>query len=127
MGLSICYCRVPMFTTFSERLCRRSVIRLPPLGYPIASPRQTELPRLYVLRLTLRPKTKNGGLIRELSSNYILPVQFFASHAHSPRVHSGAASPLSIALYNGRGKGRQFHCLRFLRSSRQVDCARNNR
>ena len=50
MGLPIHYCRVSMFTRFPERLCRLSVIRLPPLGYPIAAPRQPEWPRLYVLR-----------------------------------------------------------------------------
>ena len=30
---------------------------------------------------------------------------------------------LHCLLQNGRGKRRQLHCLRFLRSSRQVDCA----
>ena len=39
------------------------------------------------------------------------------------------ASPLSTALYTKEREGneRQLNCLRFLRSSRQVDCARKNR
>ena len=38
-------------------------------------------------------------------SAYILPVHFFASHAHSHRVYSAAVSPLSSALYTKK-KGK---------------------
>ena len=34
---------------------------------------------------------------------------------------------LHCLLKSGRGNKRQLHCLRFLRSSRQVNCARKNR
>ena len=37
-----------------------------------------------------------------------------------------ACCRLHYILQSGRGKGRQLNCLRCLRSSRQVDCARKN-
>ena len=60
---------------------------------------------------------------------YILSVQFFSSYAHPT-----GCTQLPLARYrlhcilkNGMGNKRQFHCLRFLRSSRQMDCARKSR
>ena len=50
----------------------------------------------------------------------------FASHADFHRVHS-ACYRMHCILMNRRDIERQLNCLRFLRSSRQVDCARKNR
>ena len=53
--------------------------------------------------------TKEGGLIRELRFNSkptFNGEQFFASHAHSQRVHLAAAGPLTTAFYTTeRGGG----------------------
>ena len=88
-------------------------------------------------RLCVSPEKKiekyhQGGLIREYCSLFkprFYPAQFFASHAHTQRVHSAALARyrLHCILMNRRGNERQLHCLRFLCPSRQVDCARKNR
>ena len=61
---------------------------------------------------------------------YILPVHSFSPPTPTPRgcTQSPLASyQLHCILKNGRGNESQFHCLRFSRSSCQVDCARKNR
>ena len=49
-----------------------------------------------------------GSLMREFSSNFkptFYPSQFFASYAHSQRVHSAATGPLTTALYTTKREG----------------------
>ena len=73
-------------------------------------------------------------MTREVSSVFkhiiISPVHSFSPVTPTPR----ACTQLPLTRYrlhfilkNGRGNERQFHCLRFLCSSRQVDCERKNR
>ena len=135
-----------MFTRFPERLCRRSVIRLLPLGYPIAAPRQPELPRLYVLRLKvanmirwlkpflliLRPKEvscrflnlvmtnskqRKTKLNNLISSVLLFSVYFCISSASIKRL---------LYLWAHLARRAFFHCERFRlhacpRQSEQVD------
>ena len=54
--------------------------------------------------------SQESGLTRETAlslSLYFALEQFFASHAHSQRVHSAAASPLSTALYTKEREGQR--------------------
>ena len=59
----------------------------------------------------------------------MLSVHSFSPAAPTPRgcTQLPLAYRLHCILKNGKVHERQPHCLRFLRSSRQVDCARKNR
>ena len=53
---------------------------------------------------------------------------FFTSHSHSQSTQLPLVRyQVHCVLKNAKGNERQLHCLRFLRSSRQVECARKNR
>ena len=71
------------------------------------------------------------GLTRE-SSSLFKPTLYQCSFSPATPTPRGCTQ-LPLARYrlycilrDGRGNERQLHCLRFLRSSRQVDCARKN-
>ena len=68
---------------------------------------------VYILDSSECIRTKEGGLLRELAlalSLQFTHAQFFASHAHSQRVHSAATDPLTTALYTTGGV-RELYCL----------------
>ena len=82
---------------------------------------------------TVQYQHRGGGLKREYSSNFkptFYPCTVFRRPRPLPEDTLGCRWParwgLFCILQNGRGKGRQLHRLRFLRSSRQVDCTCQN-
>ena len=85
------------------------------------------LPFMFWLRMNRSSLIKDCGLTRESSSNFKPTFYPFSFSPATPTLRgwtqlSLARWRLHCILQNGRVKGKQFHCLRFLRSSRQVDC-----
>ena len=76
--------------------------------------------------------SKGSGLIREVSSNS-KPTFYPCSFSPAMLTCRGCTQLLlarwrlhcNCILQNGKGNGRQLHCLRFLLSSRQMNCARD--
>ena len=121
---SLCYVRIIIKTEWPKSHYRKDnrVAESKPLRHAIGtSEKQKQSIMVNV--------AKDGGLIRGFTSNSKPTFYAFNFSPATPTFRGCTQLPLAncrvrCTPHDGRGKGRQLHCLLFLLCIRQVDCAR---